>query len=328
MLSYIDAYPPTGNGRRIKLLGTDLMFSGIDNVFVYPSLNIDRLRSTLNHTLSFWPILTGRIVVDDNGDDYFTEFSDNSIPFTYVENDQLERWPNLPVVVDDMTILQPFIDSVKYKPQIEPLLRFKVTHLLQSGEYILGTSFSHTVGDADSNIHFLNDLSRIYQNLQPIPPLPIFERCRLNKEDPEFSLSSVMKLLQNADKREVVVAGLAKEQTETDPLNMSFSSEQLAQLRTLVNDSDEVTTHDLLCAYIILLLNKYLFLTTDEYIQRACILVNYRGVSDSLAPKGHAANSIMQLPSTDFPDPFSLSSISKTIRQTIKTTRNEDFLRK
>ncbi|CAF1287971.1 unnamed protein product [Rotaria sordida] len=122
MTSYINASSPTGNDHRIKLLASDLIFSGIDNVFVYPSLDIDRLQNALRYTLSFWPILTGRILVNDN-DQYFIEFSDNSIPFTYVESDQLEQWSNLPVVVNDMTILQSFIDSVQYKPDIESLLR-------------------------------------------------------------------------------------------------------------------------------------------------------------------------------------------------------------
>jgi hypothetical protein len=326
MTIYIDAYSPTGNNRRITLLGTDLIFGGIDNVFVYPSLDVDRLQDALSRTLSFWPILTGRILVDD--DQYFVEFSDNSIPFTIVENDQLERWPDLPVLVDDMTMLQPFIDSIQYKPQIEPLLRFKVTHLLQSGEYILGTSFSHTIGDADSNMHFLNDLSRIYQHQEPLLPLPTFERCLLNEEDPEFALLPVMKLSRNAAKREVILARLGKEQTETDAINLSFSSEQLAQLRIRAGDDDEVTIHDVLCAYIIVIMNKTVCLTPDEYIRRAHLLVNCRGVSDSLAPKGQVANSIIQTLSSNFPDPHSLSAIAKTIRQAIKTTRNEDFLGK
>jgi hypothetical protein len=39
------------------------------------------------------------------------------------------------------------------------------------------------VGDADSDLHFRNDLSRIYQHLEPLPPHPIFERRLLKKED-------------------------------------------------------------------------------------------------------------------------------------------------
>lgn len=231
-------------------------------------------------------------------------------------------------IVFNTTLLQPFIDSIRYEPEIEPLLRFKVTHLLLSDEYVLGTSFSRMVGDSDSNIHFLNDLSRIYQHFEPILPRPIFERPLLNKEDSDdSSFPLVMKLLQNAEKREDILARIIKEQTETDPLNMSFSSEQLNQLYNLVGNNNEVTIHDVLCAYIILTMNKHLFSTTDEYIRRAHILINYRGVSDAFAPKGHVANSVIQALSSNFSNPLSLSSIAQTIRQAIKAIRNEDVLK-
>jgi hypothetical protein len=328
MTSYIDACPPTGNGHRVTLLGTDLIFGGIENVFVYPSLDVHRLQTALSQTLSSWPVLTGRIIVDNDKDEYFIECSDNSIPFTYIENDQLECWPDLSVVVDDATKLQPFIDSVQYKPEIEPLLRIKLTRLLHSNEYILGTSFSHMVGDANTNLHFLNDLSRIYQHLQPLLPRPIFERYLLKKEDSDSSLPLIKYISQNAEKREDIIARIIKEQTETEPVIMSFSSEQLAQLRLLTkNDDNEITTHDTLCAYIILTMNKHLFSTTDQYIKRTNMLVNYRGVSDTITPKGHAANSFIQTLSSDFPNPLCLSSIAKTIRQAIKAVRNEDFLK-
>ncbi|CAF4304810.1 unnamed protein product, partial [Rotaria sp. Silwood2] len=232
----------------------------------------------------------------------------------------------LPVVVDDMTLIQPFIDSTQYKPEIEPLLRIKVTRLLHSDEYVLGTSFYHMVGDANSTFHFHNDLSQIYQNLKPILPRPVFERHVLNKEDSEFSLLPVLKLYQNTGKREDILARLGKEYAETDPINMSFSSEQLTKLRSLIEDTNEITAHDVLCAYIVYLMNKHLFTSEDEYVRRAYMYINYRGVSDLLTPKGYVANAIMQPLSSDFPNPLSLSSIAKTIRQLIKTTRQEDFL--
>jgi hypothetical protein len=327
MTSYIDACSPSGNGRRITLLGTDLIFGGIDNVFVYPTLDINRLRNALQETLSFWPILTGRLIVD-NDDQYIIECSDNSIPFTYTENDQLKCWPDLPVVVDDTTILQPFIDSIQYKPEIEPLLRLKVTHLLLSDEYVLGTSVSHMVGDADSTLHFLNDLSRIYQHLEPVLPPPIFERQLLKNEEPDFSLPLIKELSEKAEKRETIIDQIIKEQLETDPLNMSFSSEQLTQLHSRVENTDQVTINDVLCAYIIQNINKHLFSTTDEYIRRVHIMVNYRGVCNTLASIGHVSNSIITTPSSNFQNPLSLSDIAKTIRQAITTIRDKDFLEK
>lgn len=327
MISNIKASSSTGNGRRIKLLGTDLIFGGVDNIFVYPTLNVDRLCDALSRTLSFWPILTGRILVE-NSDQYFIKFTGDTIPFTYIENDQIERWPDLPVVVDDMALIAPFVDSIQYKPEVEPLLRIKVTRLLRSDEYVLGTSFSHLVGDANSILHFHNDLSQLYQNLEPMLPHPVFERHSLNKEDPEFTKLPVLKLYQNTDKRESILTRLGQEHAETDPVNISFSSEHLTKLHAIAGDNGEVTVHDALCAYIIFLMNKNLFANENEYIQRTYIYVNYRGVTDKLTPKGYVANAILQPLTSDFPNPLSLSSVAKTIRQLIRITRQEDFLQK
>ncbi|CAF1410464.1 unnamed protein product [Adineta ricciae] len=327
MACYIDASIPSGNGRRITLLGTDLIFASIDNVFVYPTVDVDRLRNALSETLSLWPILTGRIIVND--DEYMIECSDNSVPFNYIENNELECWPDLPVVVDDKAILEPFIDSVQYKTEVEPLLRFKVTYLLRSKEYIVGTSTSHLVGDAYSNIRFLNNLSQIYQHLEPLPPRPIFQRCLLNKEKVDLSFPLVKEISEKAEKIESFFGRIIKGKSETEQINLSFSSEQLIRLHSIGKcDDEEVTIHDTLCAYIIITLNKYFFLTTDEHIQRARMIVNYRGTCDSLVTQEHVGNYIISIPSSQFTDSLSLSSTAKMIRQAIKTIRSEDFLEK
>ncbi|CAF3703278.1 unnamed protein product [Rotaria sordida] len=326
MTSHIIPCPPTGNGHRIVLAGTDLIFESIDNIFVYPLLDIDRLKQAISRALSIWPILAGRVLI--NEDQYLIEFSDQPIPFTYIENDQLEYWPNLRVVVDDVTICKPFIDVVQYKPMDESLLRIKVTRLLRSNEYVLGTSFSHLVGDAASNIHFLNDLSRFYQSLEPILPRPIFDRYLWTKDDADVSLLSNLKPYQNADKREIIAINFVRDQTTTDQLNISFSSIQLAKLHSLADGKDEVTVHDVLNAYMIVTMNKNSIEISNEYFQRAYILVNYRNLLHSIAPTGHVANSFVIMLTSDFPNPFSLISIAKTIRQTINKCRNEDFLMK
>ena len=325
----IEAENPSGKGRRIQLVGKDLIFGGIDNIFVYPSLDVNRLKTALSRTLSRWPILTGRVFVHD--DDYTIVCSDHAIPFTYVENDQLERWPTLPVIIDDMGLFQLYIDSTQYKPEVEPLLRFKLTYLIRSKEYVLGVSFFHLVGDADSNLHFLNDLSCVYQGLEPILPTPTFERHLFHEADPEFASSPWMKQFRLADQRESIIARLGREYGETNAVYLNFTSKQLDQLHQLAqtrNNSKPVTVHDALCAYIILALNKYYFTKEDEHIHRAHVVINFRGVSDVLAPKGQVANSIMQMLTSDFPECLSLSSIAQTIRQAIQLARKEEFLSK
>ncbi|CAF1453970.1 unnamed protein product [Rotaria sordida] len=173
-----------------------MVLGAVDNVFVYPTLDIKQLQNAIGHTISLWPIVVGRLCIIDN-EHYSIELSDNPIPFTYVENDELERWPILPVAVGDRTILQPFVDSVPSEPtRDDPLVRFKVTRLVRSNEYVLGVSFYHMLGDADSYIHFLSDLSRFYQGLEPLSPKPSFERHLWIKKDAFRAIdSSLMPLL-------------------------------------------------------------------------------------------------------------------------------------
>ncbi|CAF0849344.1 unnamed protein product [Rotaria sp. Silwood1] len=210
----------------------------------------------------------------------------------------------------------------------ESLLRVKVTRLLRSNEYVLGTSFSHLVGDAASNIHFLNDLSRLYQGLEPLLPRPLFDRDLWTKDDADVSLLSNLKPYRNTDKREIVVSSIARDQATTDQLNISFSSMQLTKLHSCASGKDEVTVHDVLNAYMIVTMNRNSIQISNEYFQRAYILVNYRDILHSIAPAGHVANSFVIMLTSDFSNPFSLISIAKTIRQAINKCRNEVFLMK
>jgi len=55
-------------------------------------------------------------------------------------------------------------------------------------------------------------------------------------------------------------------------------------------------------------------------------MINYRNVSDSVAPLGLVANAVLMPLSDCFEDPKSLSSIAKTIRDSINQSRNVKFI--
>lgn len=139
---------PTGNQRRIELAGVDLWISPrIDNIFVYPSqVDIHQLKQALSHTLSLWPLVAGRFLFVDD-EHYVIEMSDQGIPFSVVNDTELLRWPLDHHVVLDSSEgrLQMFLDEVStselYRGSIdEPLFRIRLTHLTQSGEWIMATS--------------------------------------------------------------------------------------------------------------------------------------------------------------------------------------------
>ena len=126
----------TGNNRRIELAGMDLWTWGrVDRIYVYPSeIQIDRFQEALSRTLSLWPLVAGRILIE-NDEKYIIEMCDGPIPVTLIVNNDLREWPlDSNVVLDvDNQVYPAFIDQVDVKkvlnnPSDEPLVRFKLTH--------------------------------------------------------------------------------------------------------------------------------------------------------------------------------------------------------
>ncbi|CAF1446706.1 unnamed protein product [Rotaria sp. Silwood1] len=336
MTSTFLVYPsePTGKNRRIELAGLDLWrMARIDNVFVYPSeIKIDCFNEALSRTLSLWPLIAGRSYLDDNKD-YFIEMCDNPIPVTLTKNYDLVQWPfdsnviidfykhSLSIYIDEVQVTKLFDNT-----QNEPLVRIKLTHIIQSNEWILGISWIHELGDAYSCLQFLHTLSHLYQRMEPCELTLIFER-RLWKSDEVYpSFLPLMKHLTDAKSFEEMWRKFMIDQQSYDQVNLCFSSEQLIKLRILAG-GNKITIQDALTAYIILTLNTYCYDQNDErHILYTNTSVNFRGVSNSIASHHQIGNCIFMMLSDKFEDSYSLSSIAKTIRQSIIKSRDSKFL--
>jgi hypothetical protein len=322
--------PPRGNNDCIELAGTDLWITGsINNVFVYRSaLNVDKFTEKLSLTLSLWPLIAGRFFVLE-GEHYIIEMSDNAVPVSLIENTDLTKWPlDSNVVIDkNSNQLQPFLDEVQTTKLIggsrdEPLFRLKLTHLVQSGEWIMGASWSHMLGDADAFLHFLNTISRLYQQMELLEPMPVFKRRLWFKEEADEHLLPDIKQFLDGEQMET---NSTNDQVTYDQLNICFSGQQLKKLRTLIG-GQYVSTQDALSAYIILTLNTHCTQNDGQLIVRANTMINYRNVSDLVAAPGLVANAVLMPLSDRFKDPKSLSSIAKTIRDSINQSRNVKFI--
>lgn len=87
----------------------------IDNVFVYPSeIKVNQLQEGLSRTLSLWPLVSGRILLE-NDQNYYIEMCDNPVPITFAVNDHLRKWPLASIVVLDEKneIFPTFLDLVQ-----------------------------------------------------------------------------------------------------------------------------------------------------------------------------------------------------------------------
>ncbi|CAF1019675.1 unnamed protein product [Adineta steineri] len=326
----------TGNNRRIELAGMDLwLMARIDNVFVYPSeIKIDQLKEALSQTLSLWPLVAGRTILE-NDQHYIIEMCDNPIPITLIINNDLKESPfdsnvlveandkSFPTFIDEVQVMKLFKNS---SDDDEPLVRLKLTHIVQSDEWVLGISWYHALGDAAPCLHFSNTLSRFYQGMEPTPPLPIFERRLWREDEAKQSVLPIPIQFQNPQSIEKAIQLFGEHQSNYDTLDLHFSGEQLATLRMLAG-GNHVTTHDALAAYIILTLNTYCYKNNDERrILHAITIVNCHGVSDCIAPQSEVSNALFMMLSENFDDPYSLSNIAMTIRRSINQARDPKVL--
>jgi len=77
---FIFPIPPTGKGRRLALGPMDQLINWpINCVFIYPSLDINKLKRVLEHTLSIWPVVCGHIEVDNASENLREGLHDLSI---------------------------------------------------------------------------------------------------------------------------------------------------------------------------------------------------------------------------------------------------------
>jgi hypothetical protein len=162
--------------------------------------------------------------------------------------------------------------------------------------------------------------------MEPIKPLPIFERRLWREEDTNQLMLPLPKQFVYAQPIEEAIKTFFSHQSDYDPINLHFSGEQLTKLRTLAG-GDNITIQDALTAYIILTLNTYCYKTNDERrILYTVTIINCHGVSDLISPYSECSNCLFMMLSDNFDDPYSLSSISKTIRQSIIKARDPKLL--
>ncbi|CAF4656479.1 unnamed protein product, partial [Rotaria sp. Silwood2] len=112
--------------------------------------------------------------------------------------------------------------------QDEPLVHLKLTHIKQGDQWILRTSWSHVLGDASAYAGFLSVFSRFYQQVQPLGPLPIFERRLLNEDHLDMSLVPMMKYISDAQSREVIQS-LNNDQNIHEQINVGLTGTQLVR---------------------------------------------------------------------------------------------------
>lgn len=147
----------------IPLSPIDHIFTGIGSypiefIFAYEGfINEEKLRSSLENTLSYFPPAASTIKIDED-EKYVFVPHEPGYSLEVVEHK---------INFDETTKREVFLDPVNTK-EGEILTRVRLTNT--PGGSVLGISISHAIADGFSYFYFLSSWARIFNNLEIFPP--------------------------------------------------------------------------------------------------------------------------------------------------------------
>ncbi|RDG36858.1 acyltransferase [Streptomyces corynorhini] len=152
------------SGERVRLGVHDLMngtFATSRTFFYRESLDADALADSLRRTLAHYPLLTGRLVRDDDGGlSVLCDDAGAALTVTSSGDPMPDVGPGRPVR-PQMRRYVPAVNPFRVVGHNAPLLGLKVTHM-RGGGSVLGVSINHSVVDASSYLDFLLHCSRTH----------------------------------------------------------------------------------------------------------------------------------------------------------------------
>ncbi|MFF4402317.1 acyltransferase [Streptomyces sp. NPDC001480] len=155
-------------GERVRLSVYDLMtgtFATPRTFYYRRTLDAAALRASLAATLPHYPLLTGRLVRDDDGG-LSVVCADAGIPFTESHSDR-----TMPEYGLDRSAKQDLNSYIHRAAAFRvvghdvPLLTVRITHM-RGGGSVLGVAINHSVVDGSGYLDFLQHWSRVHHGLQ------------------------------------------------------------------------------------------------------------------------------------------------------------------
>ncbi|KAL3840332.1 hypothetical protein ACJIZ3_024923 [Penstemon smallii] len=177
---------------RLDLTPWDLQFLLLDPIqkgllFYEPEFEksfVDHLKTSLSHTLNFFPPLVGRLGMKRNDDTntscYFVDCNNAGALFTHAiapnvyVRDILDP-THIPKIVPSFFSLNGLLNIQGLS---NPLLGVQVTELVDG--FFIACTINHCVMDGTSFWHFFNSWSEISRGLDKISKYPVFERSFFN----------------------------------------------------------------------------------------------------------------------------------------------------
>ncbi|XVF23883.1 hypothetical protein REPUB_Repub13aG0077900 [Reevesia pubescens] len=194
--SIVQAANHSASGERIELTPWDLQFLPISHIqrgllFPKPKLRdlqekeetentlVHHLKTSLSHTLHYFPILAGRLATTEHEDDtisFFVDCNNSGGLFIHAAADC--------VTISDIikpVYVPPIISSFfplkglrNHEGITNPLLGIQITDLADG--IFIGCTINHAVADGTSFWHFLNSWSEISKGSIHLSKSPVFQR--------------------------------------------------------------------------------------------------------------------------------------------------------
>lgn len=235
--------------QKIDLTPWDLQFLPLETIqrgllFHQPIPNqnqINHLKQTLSTTLSYFPPLTGRLIITQHN---VTTNNNNNTSCSIICNNLGALFVHATAqntTVDDILqsnytppIVHSFfpLNGVKnYEATSKPTLAVQVTEL--SNGVFIGFTCNHVVADAKSFWHFVNSWSQISKGSHKIPKLPSFQRWFPNDIEIPIRFPFTQIQSQNQDSSEESLESKLAERI------FHFTKEKIAELKSKANAEAE-----------------------------------------------------------------------------------------
>ncbi|MBA0590535.1 uncharacterized acetyltransferase At3g50280 [Gossypium raimondii] len=245
--SIVQAANHSASSERIELTPWDLRFLQIGHIqkgLLFPKPKaplqendtentlIHHLKTSLSHTLRYFPPLAGRLATTQHEDDtisFFIDCNNAGASFTHAVADGVTISDIIkPVYVP--TIIHSFFPLnglANFEGTRNPVLGIQVTDLADG--IFIGCTINHVVVDGTSFWHFLNSWSEISKGSIHLSKPPVFQRWFPDDTDIPIRIPrSAVKLKQSNEELESILPGL-KERV------FHFSKENIAKLKAKAN---------------------------------------------------------------------------------------------
>ncbi|XVF84442.1 hypothetical protein PTKIN_Ptkin17bG0037100 [Pterospermum kingtungense] len=212
---------------------------------------IHHLKTSLSHTLDYFPLLAGRLATTEHEDDdtisFFVDCNNSGALFIHAAADGVTISDIIkPVYVPPIVhSFFPLNGLKNYKGITNPLLGIQITHLADG--IFIGCTINHTVADGSSFWHFVNSWSEISKGSIHLSKPPVFQRWFPNGYGSDLPIRIPQSCVKETSSGEDFILPPLQERV------FHFTKENIAKLKAKANaemDTNNISSLQALLSHI------------------------------------------------------------------------------